>query len=951
MGDHTLYTVNEVDSINSHGTGILIKKSLNPKFTRLTGRICVAEIEMNDTKLFFISAYSHTSEKSEKNPELREEFYDTLEGFISTIPSRQEVILAGDFNAKTGSAYEDFCTVMGKFGKGEANNSGIRLLETCQKLDLYLTNTTFNHKMSHRTTWTAPYREFTTHLGEKRRNPVRNQIDYIITRSRSKRFVKNSRSYGGTETESDHKLVKMTMDINWKRIRSKNIKVERLDTEGFSDIKTKKEYQKEVKIATTNIKANNAQERWNQICKVVRETGKKVLGSKKITKRANDKHLETLSEKKFKIRMDINSTTEITTRKEKQQELKEIKKEAKARLKEVETQRINDKLIKIEEMKNDSARYFAAMKEAHSEKKQENLLVEDKDKKITTTEEEQVKIVSEYFKKMLAPEERKNDILEIPPHKMINPFTAEEIASVAKKLKNGKSPGPDNVELELIKYAPIELHNEIANIFNRVAETGEPVTELILGLLRPIPKPGKAKGPPENLRPIILLSVLRKILTICMIDRTWERLKQHIPPDQAAYQPGRGTTEQVFAIKILAEKAIISQDYSIHLLLLDMSKAFDTVNRKLLFEELQEILNGDEMYLLSVLTNRPKIQVKIGNTIGDAFETLVGIMQGDVLSAILFILYLSKSLKLPIKTKMKGFISTPKYADDITYAGTSKTQIDELEKKLPERLESYNLTVNKTKTERYTIPKPPPPPAPIPSMKTLLKHKNDKTLWSELDWLTYKPKVKNKTPDWRDCKLLGSKLDTEKDINRRKGITIDSMQKYKQTYKSRHLSIKTKVRTFNVFAASIFLYNSELWTITIKTANGIDSFHRRMLRQAINIRWPKKISSQKLYEITKVEAWSKTIKRRRLKWLGHLMRLPEETPARISLHEALRETKRKKGKPKTTWLKLIESDLKGHVKLDIYKEEAEKTLLKLTEVTRDRNTWDEIIKNIMACKS
>ncbi len=152
----------------------------------------------------------------------------------------------------------------------------------------------------------------------------------------------------------------MTMDINWKRIRSKNIKVERLDTEGFSDIKTKKEYQKEVKIATTNIKANNAQERRNQICKVVRETGKKVLGSKKITKRAIDKHLETLSEKKFKIRMDINSTTEITTRKEKQQELKEIKKEAKARLKEVETQRINDKLIKIEGMKNDSTRYFAA---------------------------------------------------------------------------------------------------------------------------------------------------------------------------------------------------------------------------------------------------------------------------------------------------------------------------------------------------------------------------------------------------------------------------------------------------------------------------------------------------------------------------------------------------------------------------------------------------------------
>ena len=82
------------------------------------------------------------------------------------------------------------------------------------------------------------------------------------------------------------------------------------------------------------------------------------------------------------------------------------KKTAKKRLKEVETQRINNKMIKIEEMKNDSSRYFAALKEVQSERKQENLVVEDKNKKIAATEEEQVKIVSEYFKKMLAPGEK-----------------------------------------------------------------------------------------------------------------------------------------------------------------------------------------------------------------------------------------------------------------------------------------------------------------------------------------------------------------------------------------------------------------------------------------------------------------------------------------------------------------------------------------------------------------
>ena len=52
----------------------------------------------------------------------------------------------------------------------------------------------------------------------------------------------------------------------------------------------------------------------------------------------------------------------------------------------------------------------------------------------------------------------------------------------------------------------------------------------------PLPKPGKKRGPPANLWPIILLSILRKILTICLLRRVWDRLKDQIPLSQAAYQ-------------------------------------------------------------------------------------------------------------------------------------------------------------------------------------------------------------------------------------------------------------------------------------------------------------------------------------------------------------------------------------------------------------------------------
>ena len=86
-----------------------------------------------------------------------------------------------------------------------------------------------------------------------------------------------------------------------------------------------------------------------------------------------------------------------------------------------------------------------------------------------------------------------------------------------------------------------------------------------------------------------MLSILRKILTIAMLDRTWKRLEEKIPKSQAAYQRGRGTTEQVLALKILIEKAITSCDYDLHILLLDMSKAFDTVRRKMLLNDLIHI--------------------------------------------------------------------------------------------------------------------------------------------------------------------------------------------------------------------------------------------------------------------------------------------------------------------------------------------------------------------------
>ena len=95
-----------------------------------------------------------------------------------------------------------------------------------------------------------------------------------------------------------------------------------------------------------------------------------------------------------------------------------------------------------------------------------------------------------------------------------------------------------------------------------------------------------------------------------------------IPLSQAAYIKGRSTTEHVFAMKILCEKAMTSYDYSTHILLLDMTKTFYTINREHLYKLLSDMLDPDELNIMNILLKDVTLQVKNNITKGQLLQQL-----------------------------------------------------------------------------------------------------------------------------------------------------------------------------------------------------------------------------------------------------------------------------------------------------------------------------------------
>ena len=161
------YFVNDANN-RFHGTGIVIRELYNPIFRKISARVCTASFKHDNKHFLFVSAYAPHEALANRFPEQREQFYNDLQKALLQSSATTITIVALDANARTSFNAELHPNVLGPFTKGGVtNNNGTCLIQYAAENDLYLTNTKFKHKMSRRSTWTAPFRPFTrTRSGE-----------------------------------------------------------------------------------------------------------------------------------------------------------------------------------------------------------------------------------------------------------------------------------------------------------------------------------------------------------------------------------------------------------------------------------------------------------------------------------------------------------------------------------------------------------------------------------------------------------------------------------------------------------------------------------------------------------------------------------------------------------------------------------------------------------------
>ena len=273
-------------------------------------------------------------------------------------------------------------------------------------------------------------------------------------------------------------------------------------------------------------------------------------------------------------------------------------------------------------------------------------------------------------------------------------------------LKLRKAVGVDLIPNEVLKQPA--LQEIMLNFMNSCFSYHTIPSAWQKAVISPIPK-SASKDPytPLNYRGISLLSCVYKLYSRLINGRLSGRCESHdlLVDEQNGFRPDRACMDHVYVLSSIIRNRKCD-NMPTFAAFIDMKKAFDWVDRDLLFYKIMKNFNiTGKMYVAIVsLYSDSSACVKLNALRTDWFDISSGVKQGDTFSPTLFNMYLN-DLATEIKLLNAGVelddctISLLLYADDIVLIAPDEVSLQTQLNAVYQWCRRWHMLVNEDKTQ------------------------------------------------------------------------------------------------------------------------------------------------------------------------------------------------------------------------------------------------------------
>ena len=179
--------------------------------------------------------------------------------------------------------------------------------------------------------------------------------------------------------------------------------------------------------------------------------------------------------------------------------------------------------------------------------------------------------------------------------------------------------------------------------------------------------------------------------------------------------------------------------------------------------------------------------------------------------------------------------------------------------------------------------------------------------------------------------------DVDTEVRRRRGLASGVMRAlWKPLWCQRSISRRTKLRIYNAAVLPVLLYGAETWPLSKSLAQCLLGFESKALRTIEGISWREHITNEEIRSRTCQPPVVRTLAQRRVRWFGHIQRLPHSHPTAsiLSFDPVAAGWRRPRGAPRTRWLDLVRKDLQ---EVDIRWQDVQ-------NLAADRRRWRNIVQ-------